>query len=233
MGKKISYSLSGGDRRDLPEEFRDAGIEENQLQVLKDYDTFIILDDSESMLHLWKEACRALSTLAAVASQYDTDGIEIRFLNSPMGGNHLKSAKDVKRLFESVSPSGRTPIGACLRDATWGLLANIEKGNPHKKTNYLVITDGMPTDDVEGTIVNIAKRLDQAGAPLSQLGIQFIQIGTSDSARGFLESLDNDLKAKHAIRDMVDTEQYSDGPVTGSRLTKLLLGGINRKIDKA
>lgn len=237
MGKKISLSLSGGakvtgDRYLLLKELRNAGIEENQLQILKDYDTVIILDDSESMLRLWNQACRALSTLAAVASEYDTDGIEIRFINSPMGKNHLKSERDVTRLFESVSPAGRTPIGACLEDATRGLLANIEKGKRHKKTNYLVITDGMATDDVEGTIVDIARRLDKAGAPLSQLGIQFIQIGTSKSARVFLESLDNDLKEKHSIRDMVDTERYSGGPVTGSRLTKLLLGGINRKIDK-
>ena len=30
---------------------------------------------------------------------------------------------------------------------------------------------------------------------------------------------------------MIDTEQYPDGVVTALRLAKLLLGGINRKID--
>lgn len=34
-------------------------------------------------------------------------------------------------------------------------------------------------------------------------------------------------------QDMVDTEPFSNGEVTAARLTKLLLGGINRKIDKS
>ena len=32
---------------------------------------------------------------------------------------------------------------------------------------------------------------------------------------------------------MVDTEPYTAGDVTAPRLAKLLLGGINRKIDKS
>ena len=85
-----------------------------------------------------------------------------------------------------------------------------------------------------------------------QLGIQFIQIGSDSQARVFLEKLDNDLKEKHSIRvrviqsavfasrlttrafqDMVDTEPYNPTEVTGARLAKLLLGGINRKIDRS
>jgi len=71
------------------------------------------------------------------------------------------------------------------------------------------------------------------GATLSQLGLQFIQIGSDSNARTFLERLDNDLKEKHSIRDMVDTEPYTNGDLTATRLTKLLLGGINRKVDRS
>ena len=39
----------------LPEEFRDAGIKEDEMQILRDYDTVIILDDSGSMEHLWNQ----------------------------------------------------------------------------------------------------------------------------------------------------------------------------------
>lgn len=73
-------------------------------------------------------------------------------------------------------------------------------------------------DDAEGAIVHIAKRLDKAGATLSQVfrlpltfrgashpgflqaGIQFVQIGSDHNARIFLEKLDNDLKEKYSIR---------------------------------
>ena len=91
------------------------------------------------------------------------------------------------------------------------------------QVSYLSRCQAKPTDarriadDAEGAIVQIARRLDKAGATLSQVrplcsqtrgasypcvqvGIQFIQIGTDDGARKFLEKLDNDLKEKHTIR---------------------------------
>jgi len=217
----------------LPEEFVQAGIVEDDLLILRDYDTVIIVDDSGSMEPLWNQACKALAMLAVVASRYDRNGIDIYFLNNEKVGKHLKSEYAVQQIFTQVSPCGPTPIGECLERVTSKRLRTIDKGKPCKKTNYLVITDGRPTDDAEEAIVQIAKRLDKAGATLSQLGIQFIQIGSDDQARAFLEKLDNDLKEKHSIRDMVDTEPCTGGEVTASRLTKLLLGGINRKIDKS
>ena len=34
------------------------------------------------------------------------------------------------------------------------------------------------------------------------------------------------------FKDMVDTEPYTDGLINAAKLVKLLLGSINRKIDK-
>jgi len=218
---------------ELPEEFKQAGIKEDDLAILRDYDTIIIVDDSGSMEPLWNQACRALATLAAVASRYDRNGIDVHFLNHKKAGEHLKSEHDVQDLFSEVSPSGPTPLGECLERVTHQLLKDLDKGKSRKKANYLVITDGRATDDAEDAIVHIAKRLDKAGATLSQLGLQFIQIGSDSNARTFLERLDNDLKEKHSIRDMVDTEPYTNGDLTATRLTKLLLGGINRKVDRS
>jgi len=222
----------------LPAEFIDAGIKEDDLEILRDYDTVIIVDDSGSMGSLWIQACTALSKLAAVASRYDKNGIDIHFLNHDRKGERLKvggflSEEDVAELFTEVTPCGPTPLGDCLERVTQQMLKALDKGKSYKKTNYLVITDGRPTDDAEGAIVHIARRLDKAGATLSQLGIQFIQIGSDSGARAFLEKLDNDLKDKHSIRDIVDTEPFSGGDLTGARLAKLLLGGINRKIDRS
>jgi len=38
-----------------PEEFQAAGIKEDDMLILRDYDTVIILDDSGSMEHLWTQ----------------------------------------------------------------------------------------------------------------------------------------------------------------------------------
>ena len=138
------------------------------------------------------------------------------------------------QLFAEVTPAGPTPLGECLESTAQPLLKDLDGGKSRKKTNFLVITDGRASelyisagikrsshrrtaDDAESAIVQIANRLDRAGATLSQvrplcpssggasdphpqLGIQFVQIGTNSDARAFLEKLDNDLKDKHNIR---------------------------------
>jgi len=49
-------------------------------------------------------------------------------------------------LFGEVSPCGPTPIGECLERVTHQLLKDVDKGKPHKKTNYIVITDGRASE---------------------------------------------------------------------------------------
>ena len=69
-----------------------------------------------------------------------------------------------------------------------------------------------------------------------QVGIQFIQVGDSSTAREYLEGLDDGLTevaralglANGSVRDIVDTVPYRGD----QNLQKALLGAINRKIDK-
>ncbi|KAJ7847431.1 hypothetical protein B0H13DRAFT_84516 [Mycena leptocephala] len=70
---------------------------ENALDVLRKYDTVILLDDSGSMTmpgsesrSRWFEASQALEALAETAAKYDTDSIDIHFLN----GMTLRDAQD-------------------------------------------------------------------------------------------------------------------------------------------
>jgi hypothetical protein len=95
-----------------------------------------------------------------------------------------------------------------------------------------VITDGAPSDEPEDVIVAAARRLDRGDFPLSQLGIQFVQIGNDPEARAALEELDDDLSGKYGVRDIVDTTPYTSAGLDGAVLIKILLGGINRRVDK-
>lgn len=45
----------------LPPEFIDIGIKEDDLEILRDYDTVIVLDDSGSMQPLWDQVSRSFS----------------------------------------------------------------------------------------------------------------------------------------------------------------------------
>ena len=47
----------------LPQEFIDAGIKEDDLEILRDYDTVIIVDDSGSMQPLWEQVSDTFSPL--------------------------------------------------------------------------------------------------------------------------------------------------------------------------
>ncbi|KAG8782724.1 hypothetical protein FRC12_020502 [Ceratobasidium sp. 428] len=236
---------------------------ENALELLKEYDTVFLIDDSGSMAgSLWREAGEALEGVARVAAQCDDDGIDIHFLNSResligaqvgqtsiygcIDSSHLtlnKNETQIRELFTRIHPRGQTPTGARLDSLLRSYVASIERAykatsstDPSitgiKPVNFIVITDGAPTDEPEDVIVAIARRLDRGDFPLSQLGVQFVQIGNDPEAKAALEELDDDLSEKYGIRDIVDTTPYPEGGLNGETLIKILLGGINRRVDK-
>ncbi|KIL70355.1 hypothetical protein M378DRAFT_67282 [Amanita muscaria Koide BX008] len=212
--------------------------EEDVLEALTKFDTVFIVDDSSSMRGArWEEAKAALATLAELAGRYDTNGIDVHFLNHEAVGRNLKDSSDIIRLFQNVRPNGATPIGNKLEELLIEYLSVIEPLHDRpaelkkvRPVNFLVITDGYPTDDPESVIVQIARRLDAKYFPITQVGIQFVQIGNDRSATQYLQELDDGLSNKHKIRDIVDTTPYN-GSLDGRSILKILLGGINRRVD--
>ncbi|OSD04552.1 hypothetical protein PYCCODRAFT_1354384, partial [Trametes coccinea BRFM310] len=215
---------------------------EDALTTLQKYNTVIIVDDSGSMRGaLWEEARDALATLADVAAKYDSDGIDLVFLNSNKRGLNLKDSAQVQRIFNSVAPHGATPIGEKLEELLLFYLKSLDAANEAggltavkaiKPVNYIVITDGAPTDDPASVIAAAAKRLDDGRYPLSQVGIQFVQIGNNRSATEYLRTLDDELQNEYKVRDIVDTTPYLGGRLSADTIIKILLGGINRRVDR-
>lgn len=89
-------------------------------------------------------------------------------------------------------------------------------------------------------------QLDRGDYPLSQVGIQFFQVGndievcmllrvqircTDAQAREALQELDDGLSEVHGVRDIVDTVPYV-GQVDAPFIIKTLLGGVNRRQDR-
>ncbi|KIJ69750.1 hypothetical protein HYDPIDRAFT_78441 [Hydnomerulius pinastri MD-312] len=219
---------------------------ENALETLRQYDTVIIMDDSGSMHQddRWGQAKQALAGLASVAATYDADGIDIHFLNHSKQAIGVKDGTRVNRLFTSIRPDGLTPIGQKLDELVGDYITKLEaakrrkdKGDTFalkqiKPINFIVITDGVPTDEPADVITVLARRLDKHHFPLSQVGIQFVQIGNDKAATAFLQELDDDLGSSHNVRDMVDTTPYLGIALTHEMLIKILLGGINRRVDR-
>ncbi|CAE6481172.1 unnamed protein product [Rhizoctonia solani] len=218
------------------------GSNEDALEMLRRYKTVMVVDDSSSMEgDSWAEAREALAGLADAAAKYDQEGIDVHFLNDQRVGTNIKNGVEVKRLFDFVRPKGITPTGEKLEELLLAYMNRLEQAREQdpegefksiKPVNFIVITDGAPTDDPESVIVSIARRLDAGHFPLMQVGIQFVQIGTAEDTAEALRELDDGLAHQHGIRDMVDTTPYTGSEFNTDLLVKILLGGINRRVDR-
>jgi hypothetical protein len=189
----------------------------------------------------WKQTRDALAAITPICTKYDSDGIDIYFLNAPDNPyyHNVKSSSTVAEIFSSVRPRGATPTGQKLHDILKRYLNDFSKrGESMKPLNIIIITDGEATDDVESTLIAAAKKLDRHEAPAWQIGIQFFQVGNSTSARQYLKYLDDNLCDRNGreIRDMVDTVPWTgDGGMVlnAEGILKVVLGAVNRRLDRS
>ncbi|KAL8865440.1 MAG: hypothetical protein Q9198_009321, partial [Flavoplaca austrocitrina] len=90
---------------------------DSEFAFLSTFDTKFLIDDSGSMAgRSWREVADALATIAPICTSFDSDGIDIYFLNERHSSEyeHITSKDDVQRIFNSVRPRGGTPTGCRL-----------------------------------------------------------------------------------------------------------------------
>ncbi|KAL8947291.1 MAG: hypothetical protein Q9222_006408, partial [Ikaeria aurantiellina] len=189
---------------------------DSEFAFLSTFDTKFLIDDSGSMAgRSWREVADALATIAPICTSFDSDGIDIHFLNERhnVEYEHITSKDTVQRIFNSVRPRGGTPTGCRLDGILRPYLRECEARGPEncKPLNIIVITDGVPTDDVESPIIAAARKLDKLDAPAWQVGIQFFQVGEERGAADALSDLDDQLAVISGVRDMVDTVPWKGG----------------------
>ncbi|KAG6854465.1 hypothetical protein C0991_006544 [Blastosporella zonata] len=252
--------------------------EEDALQTLTRYNIILLVDDSLSMAQeqRWEKAQIAFKQLADTACKYDNDGIDVYFMDSKVVGTFKvnidftpkrrhtneqplsQSSQDIEKVFNYVAPvANHTPMGMRLDSILRPYLHALEEAHKLdpvnfrgiKPINIVILSDGLPSDDPESIIVQAAQRLDAMRCPMSQVGIQFVQVGRDPGASEYLQELDDDLtqtgirvsrmqRFTFAIlimrQDMVDTTpaELTDGELGPDTLIKILLGGINRRHDR-
>ena len=208
---------------------------------LNTFDTVFLIDDSGSMAgRSWRECSSALEAITPICTAHDKDGIDIYFLNAPESRYHkqVKDASTVHEIFSTVRPSGGTPTGQRLNRIIKDYLRELRAAGSDpgsvKPVNIIVITDGVPSDDVEMVLVNAAKALDRLDADPWQMGVQFVQVGEEQGAKEHLEGLDDDLSAMGGgCRDIVDTVPFNRGrTLSGEMILKVVLGAVNKRLDR-
>ncbi|KAI5466965.1 hypothetical protein BGZ63DRAFT_418708 [Mariannaea sp. PMI_226] len=239
------------------------GSSEDKYAFLSTFDTIFVIDDSSSMRYpsrssihssksRWVEVQNALDAVLPICTSHDPDGIDIYFLNHKSkdegsefraaGGYHnIYSHEQVQVAFEDAKPQGATPTGTCLnrilRPYLKNLKANKDNMEDVKPINIIVITDGMPTDNLEEIVIYYAEMLDRLMAPPHQVGIQFFQVGDNPEATQSLDHLDNEISKKGNVRDMVDTVSWKSVKsgkkqgLSADSILKVVLGAVMRKLD--
>jgi hypothetical protein len=207
----------------------------------------------------WREVSQALSTIAPIVTRHDNDGIDVYFLNhkssdtgnasegiAPGGYRCIRRAETVTEIFERVRPMGGTPTGIRVHNILKTYLAKCERdlseGKEVKPLNLIVLTDGVPSDDVESVLISAAKKLDKMDAPPFQVGVQFFQVGNEEGAKEALEELDDELcnMVEGGIRDIVDTVTWTGGVssseggigLTADSILKCVLGSVVKRLDR-
>lgn len=102
---------------------------------------------------------------------------------------------------------------------------------------------------VENVVLEFMEQLDKCQAPLSQLGIQFVQVGNDEAARAELQRLDDKLSEDGSrvrfsilglsawltseLQDIVDTFPFDKlhGDIGADHIIKILLGSVHKRID--
>lgn len=126
---------------------------ENALEMLADYDTVFLIDDSTSMAgERWAQTQKAVMGVVTQAMRYDRNGVDCYFLNSKRVGKGLRAPEDVEDLFAGLSPRGATPTGmrmeAILRDYMTRLEHAPDTEEDVPPMNLIVVTDGGKALDV-------------------------------------------------------------------------------------
>lgn len=199
----------------------------------------------------WREVSQALSTIAPIVTKHDSDGIDIYFLNhkssnqgAPQDGvaaggyRGIKRAATITEIFDRVRPGGGTPTGIRIHNILKPYLAKLDSemaaGRELKPLNLIVLTDGVPSDDVESVLLSAAKKLDKLDAPPFQVGVQFFQVGNEEGAKEALEELDDGISelVEGGVRDMVDTVTWTGGCATSEGGVGLTGDGILKTVSQ-
>ncbi|GAA6024040.1 hypothetical protein JCM10207_004498 [Rhodosporidiobolus poonsookiae] len=211
------------------------------------FDVILYCDDSGSMQ--FEEGGSRIDDLkliiqrvAYAASLFDDDGIEVRFMNSRVEGNGIKTDADVMQLVNNVRFSGLTPLGTALdQKVLQPLILQPARQNALKKPVVVIaVTDGVPGGEDRNTLVRVlvqaSRELARTRYGADTLSVQLAQVGNDQKARQFLEEIDEHPEVGGLVdcTSNFENEEANFAATTGQALTplcKMILGPISSEWD--
>eukprot|EP00879_Flechtneria_rotunda_P002346 GHRR01002541.1.p1 GENE.GHRR01002541.1~~GHRR01002541.1.p1 ORF type:complete len:321 (+),score=109.78 GHRR01002541.1:331-1293(+) len=133
------------------------------LAALALYDIVIYADDSGSMESDNGERIEDLKLIMAkvaeVASLFDEDGIEVRFINADIKGSHIKHASDASRLLQHLEYRWDTKLATQMENKILRPMAY--NAHMNKPLLIITITDGEPSDKPQDKIISVIQECRQ------------------------------------------------------------------------
>ncbi|KAK4046443.1 hypothetical protein OIO90_006565 [Microbotryomycetes sp. JL221] len=215
-------------------------------------DVVLYCDDSGSMA--FEEGGSRIDDLKLIVSRcayasslFDQDGIQVRFMNSRIEGNGIRTESEALQLVSQVKFSGLTPLGTAMdQKILQPLLLGPARSNALKKPLLIIaVTDGVPGGEDRYTIVRVIQNANRELARTrygpDSLSMQLAQIGNDLKATAFLEEIDKhpeigglvDVTSNYEVE--ADQMGRANPPVQLTPelwLYKMLLGGIDDSLDQ-
>lgn len=158
-----------------------------------------------------KDLAQTLGRAASAATKFDSDGIQLRFMNPESVSipqaqlNNLRHPQDVDRLIGKdgqggiVRFSGITPLGTRLKSEVIDplIMKDLEHRRLPKPVLVIIITDGEPQGEspkaLQATIQATIKSAERSyGTGARPVAFQVAQVGNDERAMAFLGDLDKD-----------------------------------------
>lgn len=217
----------------------------NDLVALEEYEVMIIADDSGSMSSpaapsnmrvlgqktatRWDELKETASLMVDVGACFDSNGIDIYFLNRGML-HGITSPQDPRFVAAFANPpSGSTPLGATINK-----LAKAVRSE--KPVLLFILTDGVPDEGVS-QVSSILRQLLSKKSTHTTFKVQIMACTSDEEAVGWLNVVDKELDALDVTDDYYSElkEVMKAGKVTkftrGDWIMKAMLGPISHKFD--
>ncbi|KAK4046134.1 hypothetical protein OIV83_006330 [Microbotryomycetes sp. JL201] len=216
------------------------------------FDVILYLDDSGSMAFeengsRIEDLKLIVNKVATASAMFDSDGIQVRFMNSTIEGNNINSEASVANMFQSVKFSGLTPLGTALNQKILEplVLGPARQNRLQKPVLIVVVTDGAPGGEDRNTlarvIVNASRELARTRYGPDALSIQLSQVGNDLAATAFLNEIDRHPEVGSLVDclspfeiESVEFEKANKGVGSFSPIlwiVKLLLGPISSEYD--
>jgi hypothetical protein len=170
------------------------------------FDTVVFIDDSGSMNfnEFWQPSSEKIEDLKLIlgritdiATQFDDDGISLRFFNNSKVLDNVKAESESDKAVDDIVCSGGTPIGKAIVSKVLQpyVYSKAQSNQLTKPVLIYVITDGVPDNkqELKQNILQCKQWLEKTPYGKRAVSLMFAQVGRDAAASEYLKTeLDND-----------------------------------------